>query len=111
MRKLFKKVMVWFSRLETKDARRSVAADLKKASAAMFGLLLVSVPGTYASVFKALAELVDVKVASMQVSTWTLVALGFGTVVLRVLAFLLECDTKTIEKPDKVSSRTSSKRR
>lgn len=111
MRKLFSKVMTWISRLETQTARRSVAADLKKASAAMFGLLLVSVPGAYASVFKALAELVDVKVAGLQVSTWTLVALGTGVVVLRVLAFLLECDLKPADKPDKVSSRTSSKRR
>jgi hypothetical protein len=109
MRKLFKWVMDRASALDTKDARRSVASDLKKASAAMFGLLMLSVPGAYASVFKAIAELLEVKGAAVTVSTWTLVALGFGAFTLRVFAFLLECDMKPAEKsekPVKVTSRT-----
>ncbi len=108
MRKLYKKLEGWFSKLETKEARRSVAGDLKKASAAMFGLLLVSMPGAYASVFKALAAMLEVKATGIGVSTWTLVALAAGSFVLRILAFLLECDFKAAEKQSK-GSRPSSK--
>jgi hypothetical protein len=109
VRKVWKKIVAWFNRLETKDARRSVAADIKKASQALFGLLLVSLPGAYAAVFQALAVLVDVKVEALEVSNWTLVALGAGASVLRVLAFLLECDLKQPDKPDKARAGPSKK--
>jgi len=111
VRNVWKKVVAWFNRLETKDARRSVAADFKRASQALFGLLLVSLPGAYAAVFQALAVLADVKVAALEVSNWTLVTLGSSATVLRVLAFLLECDLKQPDAPGKARDGPSKKKK
>lgn len=94
MSKFWMKAKAFFVRLDTKDARKSVASDLKKASFALFGLALVSVPGSFSAALVAIAAVLGVPPASLKVSTATLVFLLFGAVSLRVVAFLLECDMK-----------------
>lgn len=100
MSKFWGKVKAFVARLDTKDARRSVADDLKKASSTLFGLLLVSVPGSFAVFLHAVAAALGVTAESLKVSTATLVLLLLGSVGLRVAAFVLECDVKDAEKKD-----------
>lgn len=92
------KVVRFVKRLDTKEARKSVAGDLKKASFTLFGLFLVSVPGTYAALLHAVAVSLGVSSDSLKVSTATLAVLLLGSFGLRFAAFVLECDLKPEEK-------------
>ena len=93
----------FISQLDTKEARKSVASDLKKASAALFGLLLVNLPGKQASVLAALAKGLGFESAPFLVSVGVLWLVGGGAVLLRVLAFLLECEYSGEVPPAKKS--------
>jgi len=105
MGKIWLKVVRFVARLDTKEARKSVAADLKKASFTLFGLFLVSAPGAHAALLQAAAALLGVPPQSLKVSTATLAFLLFGAFGLRVTAFLLECDVK-----ENVPKKTGKKR-
>jgi len=94
----WKKVAHFVERLDTKEARKSVAADLKKASFTLFGLFLVSIPGNYAVIFQAVANALGVSSHLLKVSTGTLVFLLIGAFLLRVLAFILEIEIKDAAK-------------
>lgn len=99
MSKFWRRVKVFVARLDTKDARKGVADDLKRASYALFGIFCISVPGSYAAILQALAATLGVTTAALKVSTATLVLLLFGAFGLRVVAFVLECDLK--DAPEK----------
>lgn len=101
MGKNWSKVVKFVKRLDHKDARRSVAADLKKASFTLFGLFLVSAPGAYATILQAVAVALGVSSQSLKVSTATLVLLLMGSFGLRFAAFVLECDFKNDDEEDR----------
>ncbi|MNR71492.1 hypothetical protein D3C71_21200 [compost metagenome] len=99
MRKFWTKVKAVLSGLDTLDARKSVASDLRKASAALFALFLASLPGAYHRFAVALATMLGVKETDLVVSTGTAVGLFALAFVFRVVAFLLECTYKDPSKP------------
>jgi hypothetical protein len=101
MSKFWYKVVRFVKRLDTKDARMSVAEDLKKASFTLFGLFMLSVPGTYAAILQAAAALLGVPPQSLKVSTATLAFLVLGSFILRAVAFVLECDIRADTKKKK----------
>lgn len=101
MRKLWMKVKGVFRGLDTSEARKSVASDFKKASAALFGLFLTSLPGAYHTAALALAKLLKVEEASLAVSSWTAAGLVSLSLAFRVAAFLLECEYGESEEKEK----------
>lgn len=105
MSTFWKKVATFVARLDTKDARRSVADDLKKASSTLFGLFLVSVPGSLGALLHAFATVLGVSAESLKVSTATLALLLLGALGLRVAAFILEIDFKDESKPEEKKTR------
>lgn len=105
MSKFWRKVKAFVARLDTKDARRGVADDLKKASYALFALFLVSWPGSFQAFLQALAATFGVTTAALKVSTATLVLLLFGAFSLRVVAFILECDLRDAPEKKKQGKR------
>ena len=105
MSKFWIKVAAFVAKLDTKDARRSVADDLKKASSTLFALLLVSVPGSLGAFLHAFAALMGVSADSLKVSTATLALLLLGALGLRIAAFVLEIDFKEEVKSEEKKTR------
>lgn len=113
MRKFWLKVKGVFRGLDTSEARKSVASDFKKASTALFGLFLTSLPGAYHTAALALAKMLKVEEASLAVSSWTAAGLVFLSLVFRVAAFLLECEYGESEEKekDKTKAHASAKKK
>ena len=88
---VWKKILGWLERLDTADARKSVAEDLRHTAKVLFGLFLINCPGFPAKLVQFLAERFEVPLDSVHVSGWLLACLGVAAVLVRALAFLLEC--------------------
>jgi hypothetical protein len=95
---VWKKLLGWLERLDTADARKSVADDLKHVSKMLFGLFLINCPGFPATLVKFLAERFEVPLDAVHVSGWLLALLGVAAALVRSLAFLLECSAPETEK-------------
>lgn len=100
MRKFLTKVTSFLKRLDTFEARKNVAADLRKAATSFFLLFLASLPGTVGSWVTALATLLKLEPEALAVSPdmsgWLLAAAAAS----RVLAFCLELKLKDAPKDD-----------
>ncbi len=109
MRKLWKKIRSWFTRLDTKDARRGLAGDFSKAFWTLMTVIGLSLPGAYSGVVLEIANALGAEWTALPftVSWTTTVSLVVLAVTLRVVQFLLECD---IEKNDKPAGKVKSKR-
>lgn len=99
------RVIKFIKRLDTSDARKSVAEDLKKASSKIFGLFLVSVPGQFSTLLHAVAVAFGVDAESLKVSTATLAVMLLGAFGMRLAAFMLEIDVKDEPKKTGKSGR------
>jgi len=85
------RIVGWLSTLDTLEARKGVADDLRKMAKVLFGLLLINIPGLPTSIAELVAKRFDVASGMLHISTGSLVALGVGAFLLRSAAFLLEC--------------------
>lgn len=101
MRKLWEKIRSWFTRLDTKDARRGLAGDFNKAFWAIVTFIGLSLPGAYSGVFLKIANALGAEISALPFSiSWkTTVSLVVVTVTLRLVQFLLECDLEKAVKP------------
>ncbi|MBC8737057.1 hypothetical protein F6X40_09570 [Paraburkholderia sp. UCT31] len=95
---VWKKLIEWFSTLDTSDARKGVADDLRKMSKVLFGLLVVNAPGMPDTLLGWAAKYFELPTEPLHVSVFTLVLLGVASFLLRALAFLFECSIKHEEK-------------
>jgi hypothetical protein len=106
MRKVFQRMLKWLAKVDTKDARKSVAADLSRAAGILFALFLASVTGAYSAVFLAIAKTMGVELsASLTLSTNVTVSIVVAAAILRVIAFVLECEIKEEEPVAKGKSK------
>lgn len=110
MRKFWNKLLEKLSRVKTLEARKSVAEDLVAASKALFGIFLVSLPGTHHAFAVALAKVMGVEDANLVVSTGTAVGLFIAAFLFRVLAFVLECEYSPESEKQAPKARRKTKR-
>jgi hypothetical protein len=95
---VWKNILGWLERLDTADARKSVADDLRHVSKMLFGLFLINCPGFPSKVVEFLAERFEVPLDAVHVSGWLLVLLGVAAALVRAVAFLLECSAPEKDK-------------
>lgn len=98
---VWKKVLGWLERLDTSEARKSVAEDLKHVAKMLFGLFLINCPGFPSKVVEFLANRFEVPLDAVHVSGWLLACLGFAAFLIRAMAFLLECSLPEEDKKAK----------
>lgn len=101
MRKLWKKIRSWFTRLDTKDARRGLADDFNKAFWAVMTFVGLSLPGAYSDVVLGIANALGAELSALPftVSWVTTASLVVLAVTLRIAQFFLECDIEKTSKP------------
>src|SRR5690606_22287551 len=88
------KKIPWFKRIDTSKARQSLSKDFTAASKRFLTLFLLSVPVTDVGLANVIASAFGVAQNTFAMSPTTAMLFLAGALVLRVLAFVLECEVE-----------------